>query len=572
MATYHHFLDMASIAEWNTAQRVAWRGAEMRSYGNEELPFIEIIEMVVCTHGIKRNGENVTLMIYRIQLSNPTSSLRTHERSQHTRARLRLTFGTLNPGRAATEPPKVLAWAPYMEPKRSTTSDLDDASESNMRGLLGVKAKGTAELQLGKEWEENFKQSYGYTRSSDRHFGTMTEVEWDFPPMQEQRRGLSRDFHLAVIVKPPQHPGTARALPFTGEMEFDIEVGRYDDDSGDDFARIRRGWRGRDYGYGISLSRDGWYGSSRHDRKHIRLIHLDPTAAPHFSGSGHRVRKFLQPNGTSLELGEGMNDALLALIGVINDYSYSTFKHDTMDVLGTRRPDPTEEARPNGPFLDALLHPNEHVLRLEKIRAHVAFECQISELIDTSDHMLIDQERCRDLLCRVARSLDLLQKAGLARNSLILLADDPTRNGVIQSIELDIRDLENLQNGWVDVKNYEPPNKLLRNAQQLLEKLGIKSTSRDEQRATYCILVAMATASYAGSHCYPIGSDLDLASVEHKTFGFGLCIRSCHFACLHRYIGGPVWVLSPESSTGQRRSYSMLLSITPEHFDDLWGL
>jgi hypothetical protein len=276
-----------------------------------------------------------------------------------------------------------------------------------------------------------------------------------------------------------------------------------------------------------------------------------------------------------------MDDALLGIIGVINEYSYSTFNDDMADLYRTPNSDLTETAKPSDPFFDALLQPKEHILRLAKIRALVAAECQISELLDTSDHMPIDAKRCRDLLRRVVRSLGLLQKAGLAQTSLILLAHDPTRSSVIQSIELYIRNLEDLQEGWVDGTVWErttPPEKLFQDAQELIEKLGFFESSfrlrsqdwQDAQLATYCIIVAMATASYAGSHCYPIEDDLAPGILEHKPFG-EICVRQCRFACLDRYIVGPVWVFSPQSSAGQIERDGMLLSITPEHFDDLWG-
>jgi hypothetical protein len=355
-------------------------------------------------------------------------------------------------------------------------------------------------------------------------------------------------------------------------MEFDVDVEADELDGEDDFSST---WPDREYGYGISHSEDETpYGAVPRGQEHTTPILFDPAVPSHFSGSGQRVRKLLQPNGRALELGEGMDDALLAIIGVINDYSYSTFDDDTADLFRTHSSDATGTATPNDSFLDAILQPNEHILRLANIRAHIASECQVSELLDTSDHMPIDTKRCRDLLNRVVRSLHLLQKVGLAQTLLILLADDPTRKGVIQSIELGIRDLEYFQKGWVNGTGYER-QAMFQDAQELVGRLGFRSTSLlkspDKQLVTYCIVAAMATASYAGSHRYPIGSDLDLAIEEHKTFGFELCIRSSHLACLHRYIGGPVWGFSPESSAGRMRSCYMVLSITPKHFDDLWG-
>jgi hypothetical protein len=43
-------------------------------------------------------------------------------------------------------------------------------------------------------------------------------------------------------------------------------------------------------------------------------------------------------------------------------------------------------------------------------------------------------------------------------------------------------------------------------------------------------------------------------------------MRKCRFACLHDHIGGPVWVFGRA-----RQREAMILSITKEQFDDLWG-
>jgi hypothetical protein len=135
---------MASIADWNNAQRRAWRDSGRNSYGNDYGLAVKTVELVVCTHGVRRNGEDVTLIIYRIHLSCPP---RWQHGFQFEEATLSLTFKS----QTETEPPKLLAWAPFKRPKRVVTGDSDVTSESNVSKLLGGKAINTAEPKLGNE-------------------------------------------------------------------------------------------------------------------------------------------------------------------------------------------------------------------------------------------------------------------------------------------------------------------------------------------------------------------------------------------------------------------------------------
>jgi hypothetical protein len=269
---------MASIVEWNAAQRVACRHAETKYDSAKEPPFIKTVELVVCTHGVKRNDEDVTLMIYRIRLSDPATPSRHRGGFQYMGAELTLTLGAKSTGRPTPEPPKVLAWAPS---KQFVIGDSDATSESDTTGLLGAKAVGTAEMKPGKGWQQRFlQQSYGNAWSSDRRIGTKPEVWWNFPSGHHYGDVLLEDFHLAIIVKPPQHASTLRALRFISVIEFDVKFERHGQ------------W------YDTSRSPDKhWYGSSRHNRAHTTPILFDPAMPSHFSGSGHRVRKLLQPNG-----------------------------------------------------------------------------------------------------------------------------------------------------------------------------------------------------------------------------------------------------------------------------------
>ena len=85
------------------------------SSGREQLQFTQTseevspvrrsVELVVCTHGERLNGEDVTLMIYRLHLSGT-------KQPQYHSAMLRFTFKAHNPSQAM-EPAEVLAWTPF---------------------------------------------------------------------------------------------------------------------------------------------------------------------------------------------------------------------------------------------------------------------------------------------------------------------------------------------------------------------------------------------------------------------------------------------------------------------------
>lgn len=94
-------------------------------------------------------------------------------------------------------------------------------------------------------------------------------------------------------------------------------------------------------------------------------------------------------------------------------------------------------------FLDALLRPDEHFLKLSNIRHQVTLLCHVSKICYRHlERELVDLEHFRDLVRCTIRSLRLLQSTGMDQASPILLADDPTRTGEIRLIELDILDLE----------------------------------------------------------------------------------------------------------------------------------
>jgi hypothetical protein len=234
-------------------------------------------------------------------------------------------------------------------------------------------------------------------------------------------------------------------------------------------------------------------------------------------------------------------------------------------------------------FLQALLNPNKHAQRLLKVRTQIADLCRVRDICRGIEIP------ARDILRSVVESFGLLRKAGLIRDSLIMLVDDPHRVGVAQAVELDIDKIERLERYWRTKASSEPPmmgshDAIYQAAQRLLGMLGLMGQHTDpqdrsgrgrvsrgwpEQIKTFAVMLALATASYAGSHCHSLCEPLVIPKPGSDAVRYlfhAIAIRSCHFACLGQYIGGPVWVF------GKGRSCeNMILSITKEQFDDLWG-
>lgn len=193
-----------------------------------------------------------------------------------------------------------------------------------------------------------------------------------------------------------------------------------------------------------------------------------------------RVRKLLRPDFRLLEPGESMEDALLGIIGIVNNDSFHIDQANETNIPDSEPTDMmTREVEMahgssyhNDLFLDALLRPDEHLLQLSNIRSQVALKCQVLRICyQLFDQVPVDLERCRDLLQCTVQSLHLLQRSGLAQTSLILLADDLTRSGDIQSIELKISDLEAIAQGWVSGtgdQQIRPSRELCKAAEELL--------------------------------------------------------------------------------------------------------
>jgi len=226
-------------------------------------------------------------------------------------------------------------------------------------------------------------------------------------------------------------------------------------------------------------------------------------------------------------------------------------------------------------FLEALLHPSDHAQRILEIRTIVADLCRVSDLLDGVDIPV------EDILRSMVTSFGLLQNAGLMQNSLILLADDPARAGVVQAVEINVHKIVILEREWRTMSltlisremMYETARnwlEMLKPTEYYVDPRGSHITPRDDDVKTFVAILALATASYAGSHCHALGEDLPLSGSDEPPRGWmiygGFTIRSCRFACLDQYIGGPVWVFGLG-----RGCEDMMLSITKEQFDDLWG-
>ena len=234
-------------------------------------------------------------------------------------------------------------------------------------------------------------------------------------------------------------------------------------------------------------------------------------------------------------------------------------------------------------FLEALLEPNEHAQRLLEVRNRVIYLCRIYDIL--SGVCVPVQETLRSVVASCA----LLKEAGLMQDSLVLLADDPERLGVVQAVEIAVDYIEALPRTYRGTHSSHgvtrgsvSHDEMYQASQKLLGMLGLMDRSveplslldlgRDEQIHTFGTYLALATAAYAGSHCHafwPQESLRELGSLNTEVTEFSIVnckMRTCHFACLYDHIGGPVWVFGRA-----RQRDDMILSITKEQFDDLWG-
>lgn len=230
-------------------------------------------------------------------------------------------------------------------------------------------------------------------------------------------------------------------------------------------------------------------------------------------------------------------------------------------------------------FLRALLDPNEHAQRLLEVRTRVAELCRVSDVL-AGTHIPM-----KDTLRSVVASFGLLRDAGIMQDSLILLADDPTRWTVVQTVEIDVNEIVILESDLRPqplglLPETELHDRMYQAAQNLLGLLGmthihadtldLRDPERDEQIKLFGVILALATSSYAGSHCRSLCERLPELEPESEgalmDIGHELSLRSCRFACLDKFIGGPVWVFG--AGILQK---DMLLAITTEQFDDLWG-
>ena len=112
----------------------------------------------------------------------------------------------------------------------------------------------------------------------------------------------------------------------------------------------------------------------------------------------------------------------------------------------------------------------------------------------------------------MVESFGLLRDAGLMQDSLILLAHDPDRESVVQAVEIDVGEIETLGNNWRRFSGWgwESNDMMYQAAQELLGPLGLtdiyidNDSYRGEQIKRFVTLLALATASYAGSHCHSL--------------------------------------------------------------------
>ncbi|KAM0714385.1 hypothetical protein Q7P37_010172 [Cladosporium fusiforme] len=543
------------------------------------------VELVVCAHGKDNEAEDITLLVFRVHFSCAAHL-------QYKDIRLGFKFETLDPTQRST-PLEVKGWSPFNTRTRYKAEE--EVTIPNLRSDANFSAQASdtkSDVSAGKEWESMFEDTmYDKAQSTaiyDETLGSTTGVKWHFNGARKQSLGAPTNLHIGIFVRPPISLDTKLAHRFTCKLQVRFKV-----------IAVQQARRDR---------------SILRSEKDTDPVVLDPALSPHFSGTGERLRKTFMTDSQSqkasanlaqdvfigpahhlresnakatMPLGGYTSDDLLTIVGIMNDWSNATLYSDPSNptsipdsestVTALERNQSVESREAGGDlFLNALLRPNEHIQRLAKIRDDVAAKCHIQEFLHP-EPMPEGRQFLRDVLSGVIASLDLLKNAGLVQNSLILLAYDPGRRVAIRATGIDIYELELLLGELADESSLGD-KALLQRAKELLMRLGV--TRNFEQRvpkletlvSPLCVLIAFATASYAGSHCHPLGSVFDLKDSSMLLLPGRITMRACHLACLDRYIGGPVWVFGAGpifgASTAQK---DMLLSITAEQFDDLWG-
>ncbi|WPG98576.1 Hypothetical protein R9X50_00136800 [Acrodontium crateriforme] len=255
--------------------------------------------------------------------------------------------------------------------------------------------------------------------------------------------------------------------------------------------------------------------------------------------------------------------------------------------------------------IDALIDPISYFAELDQLEIDVAEKCHLKAifpqalphlrnidkgagLYSNSQEITIAsgdivRDHCRTVLYGILAALELMKLQGFCGESIEILVEDADRSNVTRVVDISIAQVLELRR----VIELEANDTLAltkeftfgilalfgaRTRLSTYSETGSNDSSVGEVVSLLCSLLALATVSYAGSHCHDIGQIVWSSSLDYITFdnaytrsGKNLQFYRRPLACLKDFVGGPVWVF------GSRDSTESLLSTTITQFSDLWG-
>ncbi|KAK5725221.1 hypothetical protein LTR17_013173 [Elasticomyces elasticus] len=263
---------------------------------------------------------------------------------------------------------------------------------------------------------------------------------------------------------------------------------------------------------------------------------------------------------------------------------------------------------PGADALRALFDPKAYFTEMDTLESQVLSMCDLRGLVDldsSTDVLSISrihetptvtgdaeasaiphtmQQLCITAVTGVLNALKLMQQQSFCGPAIVVLAMDYTRRDVVRATTLAISDVARFGEA-LEQRAIDQPL-CVRYATELLRCFGARfghviATSHDRDTDTFwirmhctCALLALAVRSYAGSHrssvTTVIGShgkeSIKLDMQTNPESQQQLYFRRQPLACLHEYLGGPVWVFGQAAQSAP--SY---LAITLDQFSSLWG-